>query len=151
MARMYSRKKGKSSSKKPLKKSMPSWMGYKAKEVEIIISKLAKEEKTTSEIGLVMRDVYGIPDVRMLVGKKISQILAEKKLLGELPEDILSLIRKASLVRKHLEENHKDMPAKRGLQLTESKIKRLAKYYKNKEKIPLDWRYDPKNTRFYIS
>ena len=82
MARMYSRKKGKSTSKKPLKKSMPSWMGYKAKEVEIIISKLAKEEKTTSEIGLVLRDVYGIPDVRMLVGKKISQILAEKKLLG---------------------------------------------------------------------
>ena len=43
MARMHSRKKGKHGSKKPAKKSTPSWTRYKPKEIEMLIAKLAKD------------------------------------------------------------------------------------------------------------
>ena len=88
MARMYSRAKGISGSKKPIKKEVPTWTRYKSKEVEILVSKMSKENKTASQIGLTMRDTYGIPDVKTLTGKSISKILGEKNLLPEVPEDL---------------------------------------------------------------
>jgi len=71
MARIYSRRKGKSGSKKPIKKVLPTWVRYKAKEVELLIIKLAKEGKPLAEIGLILRDTYGIPSTRLLTNKKI--------------------------------------------------------------------------------
>ena len=150
MGRMHSRDKGKSGSTKPSEKKVPSWMGYKSKEVELLIGKLAKEDMTASQIGIFLRDNYGIPDVKLVTGKKISQILKEKKLLHDIPEDLRSLIKKAIFIRKHLGDNHKDEPAKRGLQLTESKIKRLVKYYIKSKKLPADWKYDPKKATMYV-
>jgi len=151
MARMHSRKKGVSGSNKPAKKTIPSWLKYKSKEVELLIVKYAKEGKKPSQIGIYLRDEYGIPDVTLITKKSITDILKEKKLLGDIPEDLLALIRKAVIVKKHLGENHKDMPAKRGLQLTESKIRRLVKYYKKANKLPADWKYDPEKIKLYIS
>lgn len=149
MARMHSRKKGKAGSKKPVKKTMPTWLRYKPKEIELLVAKLAKEGKSTSEIGIVLRDSYGIPDVKMIAGKSITKILAEKKLLKELPEDLIDLMKRLVAIKKHLEINKKDMSAKRGLQLTESKMKRLIKYYKISGKIPVAWKYDPKKLKMY--
>ncbi|MFH1505842.1 MAG: 30S ribosomal protein S15 [archaeon] len=151
MARMHSRKKGVSGSKRPAKKSVPSWSKYKSKEIELLIVKYAKEGKKPSQIGLYLRDEYGIPDVTLITKKTISDILRDKKLLEEIPEDLMALIRKAVLIKKHLEENHKDMPAKRGMQLTESKIRRLVKYYKRTNKLPADWKYDPEKIKLYIN
>ena len=52
MARMHSRKKGKSSSKKPIKKTLPVWLRYKPNEVELLIAKLSKEGKISAfDIG----------------------------------------------------------------------------------------------------
>src|SRR3989338_6545452 len=130
MARMYSRKHGKAGLKKPIKKAVPVWTIYKPKEVELLISKMAKEGKNSSEIGLILRDTYGIPDVKVLCKKKISDILKEKNILPELPEDMVALIRKSVEIRKHMGINPKDQTAKRGLTITESKIKRLTKFYK---------------------
>jgi len=142
MARMHSRRKGKSGSKKPTKKQKPTWLRYKDKEIEQIILKLSKEEKTPSQIGIILRDSYGIPDVQVILNKKLSHVLKENKALSELPEDIIALIKKEILISKHLENNKKDVPAKRGLELTESKIHRLSKYYKKTGRIPKDWKYD---------
>ena len=150
MARMYSRSRGKSSSKKPIKRATPSWVSYKPKEVEMLIVKLAKENNSPSKIGGILRDVYGIPDSTLITKKKITTILEEKKLLQDIPEDLLSLIRKSILIRKHLVENKQDMPAKRGLQLTEAKINRLVNYYKKTKKLSKDWKYDPSKARLYI-
>ena len=150
MARMHSRKRGKSGSKNPVKKTVPSWVRYKANEVELLIVKLAKEGNTASQIGIQLRDGYGIPDVKIITKKTITKILAEKKLLKELPEDLMALIRKNVLVRKHLENNHKDMVGKRGLQLADSKIKRLVDYYKKSGRIAADWKYDPKKLKLLI-
>ena len=150
MARMHSRDKGVSGSTKPSKKTSPSWLMYKPKEIELLVVKYAKEGKSASQIGLTLRDKYGIPDVKTVTKKSITQILKEKKLEKEIPEDLMALIRKAVLIRKHMGVNNKDMTGKRGLQLTESKIKRLTKYYKSKGRLPLEWRYDPKRIRLLV-
>ena len=147
---MYSRKRGKSGSKKPVKKVLPTWMRYKPKEAELIITKLAKEGKNASEIGLILRDTYGVPDIRTLFGKKISEILKKSEMLPELPDDLTSLIRKSVEIKKHMDRNKKDQTAKRGLTITESKIKRLTKYYKRTGKISSDWKYDSERARFFI-
>jgi len=146
---MYSRKHGCSGSHRPLDRKKPTWVGTSNKEIELIIGKLAKEGKGASQIGLVLRDSYGIPDVKLILGKKIRQILEEKKLTHELPEDLFNLIQRIILIQKHLESNHKDMTAKRGLQLSESKVMRLLKYYKKIGRMPHTWKYNPKNLKIY--
>src|SRR3989338_2978837 len=140
MARMYSRKKGKSGSKKPVEKKVQAWVRYKPKEVEMLIIKLAKEGQSASHIGLHLRDTYGIPSAQALLGKSINMLLKEKGLLSEIPEDIMALIRRSIALEKHMEENKQDMTANRGLQLTTSKIMRLVKYYKRTERLPKDWK-----------
>ena len=150
MARMHSRKKGKSGSTRPAKKTVPTWVRYKAKEVELLVVKLAKEGKTSSEIGLILRDGYGVPSVKAVTKKSVTQILEEKKLGRDLPEDLMAVIRKNVLVRKHLQNNHKDMVAKRGLQLADSKIRRLVKYYKKTGRLDKSWKYDPEKLRLLI-
>ena len=149
MARMYSRKKGKHGSKKPIKKTVPSWIRYKPKEVELLIAKLAKEGKTASQIGIFLRDKYGVPSVFILCGKSITAILKDKKLVSEVPEDLVSLYKKYATIRKHLESNKKDMTAGRGLLLTASKINRLIKYYKRTGRLPEMYRFDSGRTEFF--
>ncbi len=150
MARMHSRARGKAGSHKPLEPKKPTWVRYGAKEVEMLIAKLAKEEMSTSEIGITLRDSYGIPQVKQITGKKIQKILQEKKLLADLPEDLKNLITRAIIIRKHMENNKHDMTAKRGVQLTEAKINRLVKYYKANKKLPVDWKYKPETARMLI-
>lgn len=150
MARMHSRAKGKSGSSKPLIKKELTWIRYKKKEAELLIAKLAKEGKTTSQIGVILRDTYGIPSARDIVGKKITQLLEEKKILPKLPEDLLALMKRHILIEKHMLENKKDMTALRGLQLTNSKIRRLVKYYKKTNRLTADWQYDPAKIKFYV-
>ena len=136
---MHSKGRGRARSKSPLTKKKPTWLKYKSGEIELLVVKLAKEGHSTSRIGILLRDSYGIPDVHFLTKKKITQILSENKISPELPEDIMFLIKKRILIKKHLDKNKKDMPAKRGLQLTESKIHRLTKYYKRENKLSQKW------------
>lgn len=150
MARMHSRRKGKAGSKKPSKKTPPVWLRYKPKEIELLITKLAKEEKTPSQIGIVLRDAYGVPDVKVVLKKSVSDILKEKKLLKELPEDIMALIKKVVGLKKHIENNNRDETSKRGLILTESKIKRLTKHYKKTGRVASEWKYDPKKAGLFM-
>ena len=151
MSRMHSSGKGKAGSKRPVKKSIPVWSRYKPKEIELLIVKMAKEGKTPSQIGLILRDTYGVPSIKVATERKITNILEEKKLLAKIPEDLMALIRRSILIKKHIENNKRDKTAKRGLQLTESKIRRLVKYYKNiNKKLPSDWTYDPDKIRLLI-
>jgi len=150
MARKYSRDHGKSGSKKPINKVLPVWVRYKAKEVELLISKYAQEGKSSSEIGIVLRDTYGIPDIRVLTKKKISKIMKENNVVPELPDDITSLIRRSVIIRKHLETNKKDETAKRGLLLTDSKIKALTKHYKKTGKLTSEWKFNPERAGFFM-
>ena len=147
---MHSRARGKSKSKRPLDKKQPSWVRYKPKEVEMLVVKMAKEGMSPSKIGLVLRDSYGVPDAKQVLKKTITKFLKEKDLGKDIPEDLMSLIKRSILLKKHLEKNHKDMGAKRGLQLTESKIKRLVKYYKRSGRLPETWKFQPDKIRLYV-
>jgi small subunit ribosomal protein S15 len=42
----------------------PGWVDYSTEEIEDIILKLRKEGKSASVIGVILRDQYGIPDVK---------------------------------------------------------------------------------------
>ena len=150
MARMHSRKKGKAGSKKPSAKKLQPWISYGPEEIEQLIVKISKTGKTTAQIGLILRDSYGIPDVHKLTGKKVAQILKAHKIEQKIPEDLTSLIRKEITIIKHLESNKHDMPSRRGLQLTESKIKRLTKYYKRNGVLPADWKYSREQAKITI-
>ena len=147
---MQSRDRGKAGSTRPVRKGKPLWVRYNPKETEMLIIKLAKDGNTPSKIGLILRDTYGVPDIKELVGKRVTQILEEKKLLSKLPEDVMALIKKSIGLRKHFENNHKDVFAKRGITLTDSKIKRLVKYYKRTGKLAEDWKYQPDRIRMYL-
>ncbi len=148
---MYSRKRGKAGSTKPVNKEKPTWVSYKPAEIEALIVKLAKQDMSSSKIGLVLRDSYGIPDVKVVLGKKIVQVLKEKKLVRKLPEDITFLIHKHIREMQHFEENKHDMVAKRGLCLTDAKIRRLAKYYIKKGVLPVDWKYDKTRAKLLVA
>jgi len=145
---MYSRRKGKSGSKKPVQKIAP-WVTYKPEELEEIVVKLAKQGYQSAQIGTILRDQYGVPTVR-IKGLKIAQIMKKHNLYPEFPEDMMNLMKKAVKLHKHLAKNKKDTTSKRGLELTESKIRRLAKYYKRKGVIPQDWKYDINKVKLIV-
>ena len=72
---MHSRARGNAGSKKPLNPAKPTWIVYKTKEIEMLIGKLSKEGKSSSEIGLILRDSYGIPNIKQVTGKRLQEIL----------------------------------------------------------------------------
>ncbi len=149
MARMYSRKKGKSGSRRPSRKDV-SWVKYKPKELEDIIENLAKKGLSASRIGIVLRDQYGIPSVRQVTKEKITRMMEKKGVKPELPETLLSLMKRAVGLRNHLEEKKKDYISQRGLELTESKIRRLVKYYKREKILPVEWKYQPEKAKLLV-
>lgn len=143
MARIHARRKGKSGSTHPIRKKKPEWSSLNPREIETRIIELAKNEKSTSEIGMILRDQYAVPDVKIATDKKITQILENNNIKFEIPEDLRNLIRTALKLRKHLDANKKDLKNKRNLQLTESKIRRLTKYYHANQRLPKGWKYSP--------
>lgn len=102
---------------------------------------LAKAEKTTSEIGMILRDQYAVPDVKIATGKTITKILEQNKMTPEIPEDLQNLIKTALKMKKHIDQNKKDLKTKRSLSLTESKIRRMMKYYRREQRLPEGWKY----------
>lgn len=147
---MYSRKRGKSGSTKPIQKEPPSWVRHKDSEVEKLVLKLSREGKSSAQIGLILRDSYGIPNVRAITGKKINKILEENKVLPEMPEDLKNMIKRVIALITHLTSNKKDTSAQRGIQITESKIRRLVKYYKKTKKLPAEWEYSRSNVKLLL-
>ena len=147
---MHSRRKGKSGSKKVVRNNPPKWQALKGEELIKKIIELKKAGKSKSEIGFILRDSYGVPSIRVATGKKLGKILEEHGFKEKYPEDFVNLIKKAVNLRKHLAKNKKDLHNKRALQLIESKIRRLAKYYIRKGLLDKNWKYDPKEAEVLI-
>lgn len=93
-------------------------------------------------LGVILRDSHGVAQVRFRTGNKILRIVKSMGLAPDLPEDLYYLIKKAVAVRKHLERNRKDKDSKFRLILVESRIHRLARYYKAKGSLPPNWKYE---------
>jgi small subunit ribosomal protein S15 len=141
LARLYTSKRGKSGSTRPISKKAPAWCKYTPEEVEALVLKLSREGNSPSTIGMLMRDRYAVPLVKSLTGKNVQELLKTANQAGALPEDLSALLKKADHVRRHLEKNRKDYVNKRSLAMVESKIHRLVKYYRAKGQLRPEWEY----------
>jgi small subunit ribosomal protein S15 len=151
MARMHARRRGHSGSVRPYRKEAPAWANTDVDAIEKIVVDLRKEGLTSARIGLILRDRYGVPDVKLVTGKRVDEILNDKGMRSEIPEDLRNLIVKALGLRKHLSENKNDLHNKRQLQLTESKVRRLVRYYTGSGRLPSDWTYKPETAEILLS
>ncbi len=133
---------GRSHSTRPITKRPPPWCNYSPEEVEALVIKLTKDGNPAGMVGIILRDQHGIPLVKPIVGKTITQILKEANLAPSIPEDISRLVAKATRLRRHLTKNKSDATNRRGLEMIESKIRHLAKYYQNRG-ILEGWEYKP--------
>ncbi len=151
MARMHTRRKGQSGSKKPYRAVLPNGSNTNKEEIEKIILQLANQGKSSSEIGMILRDCYGVPDVAHVMDKKIGTIMKEKNVAPKVPEDIHNLIVKVLELKKHIDRNPKDVHNMRSLKNMESKIRRLEKYYLRNVVLPADWKYSIGRAEILIS
>merc|ERR1712032_1611 len=142
MGRTYGKGKGISKSAVPYRRSVPSWFRLSSDDVKEQICKMAHKGLRPSQIGVILRDSHGVAQVKNVTGTKILRILKTKGLAPSLPEDLYMLIKKALTVRKHLEKNRKDKDSKYRLILIESRIHRLARYYKRNLVLPPNWKYE---------
>jgi len=141
---MHTRRRGSSGSDKPAADEAPEWSDVDEDAIEERVVELAEQGHSPSEIGLKLRDegVQGtpIPDVSLATGKKVSEILEDNEASPEFPEDLRNLLERAVRLRDHMDENPTDYQNKRALQNTQSKIRRLAAYYRG-DKIDADFTY----------
>jgi small subunit ribosomal protein S15 len=141
MARIHVHTHGKSHSTRPTSKAAPAWLTQSRDQVSALVVKLAKEGLSPSEIGLAFRDEHGIPLVKPLVGKSVTTVLIENNIKSEMPEDLDKLVKKALGLQRHLKVHNSDHRNVRSLELIESKIHRLSRYYKRVGKLPKNWKY----------
>ncbi len=141
MARIHSHRKGKSHATRLASRMSPSWVTQSPDEVTSLIVNFAKEGHKPSQIGIKLRDEYGIPLTRPLVGKSVSKVLSENNLLDKTPDDLNRLLVRAGKLQSHLSANPADRKNVRSLELLEAKIHRLSRYYKRIGKVPSTWKY----------
>ncbi|WP_458188998.1 30S ribosomal protein S15 [Haladaptatus sp. NG-WS-4] len=150
MARMHTRRRGSSGSDRPVADEPPEWSDVDEGDVEDRVVELAEQGHSPSEIGLKLRDegVTGtpVPNVKLVTGKKVTEILEEKDADPELPEDLRNLMERAVRLREHVEANPQDKQNKRALQNTESKVRRLVNYYRGDE-VDADFKYSYDNAK----
>ncbi len=142
MGRMHAPGKGISRSSLPFRRAPPTWCKVDAEKVKEEIVKFAKKGLTPSQIGCELRDKQGVPQVASITGAKILRILKTARLAPSIPEDLYHLVKKAVNVRKHLQRNRKDKDSKFRLILIESRVHRLARYYKTRGQIQPNWKYE---------
>lgn len=136
---MYTDGKGISGSITPYVREVPAWIEHNIEDLEQKIIAYAKKGLTLSEIGTILRDEYCIGNMKFFSGRKLLMILRKNNMAPATPEDLDALVKKALNIRKHLEKNKKDKDSKYRLILVESRLSRLARYYKTKGMIPPAW------------
>lgn len=142
IARLHSKKKGKSGTKRQKSKVSPKWTELKKAEVKEIALRMAKEGIPPARIGLVLRDQHGVANIKAVLGIGLTDFLRGEGALPELPEDLLNLMKKVVRMQEHLKSVKKDVRNKVKLSHVESKIGRLVKYYSAKGRLPAGWKYD---------
>ncbi len=150
MGRIHARRKGRSGSRRPFRTEKPDWVDMSKDEIIEKVIELSREGHSQAMIGTILRDEYGVPDVKLVTGISIGKILQENGLAPQIPDDLMALMRKAVKLNNHLASHPKDLGNKRGLQLVEAKIRRLVKYYKRVGKLPQDWKYSLKEAELLV-
>ena len=153
MARMHTRKHGKSKSRKPVldEKDFGKGSGELPKEkIEELIIEYAKQGTGPAQIGERLKREHGVKYIRQATGKRLGKILEEKGFKNDIPPDMMDLMKRAVRMRKHIDKNKRDVHSTIRLKRTESKIWRLTSYYIGKGALPAKWRYDPATAELLI-
>jgi small subunit ribosomal protein S15 len=90
---MHSGGKGKSGSTRPHISEVPEWSEQDKEKVEALILELHEEGNSTALIGTILRDQHAVPDVHLLLGKKVLQVLRENDKAPAVPEEVMNLLR----------------------------------------------------------
>lgn len=102
----------------------PLWLKYSESEVKSFIIKLADKGITAEKIGLMLRDSYGIPRVR-LYKLKIKEVLKEKFQ----DQTIINLEKKVEKIGNHAIRHKQDKKAARSLMISKTKLKKIRDYH----------------------
>jgi ribosomal protein S15P/S13E len=121
MSRIHSGHKGRAGSHRPYPLTKPEWVTATSEEVVEQVVTLAKGGLSTAQIGLT--------------------ILSEHGVRPEIPDDLQALLKRVVHLQRHLTTHPKDLSNQRGLALMESRIRRLARYYRQHRRLPENWRY----------
>ena len=141
MARIHVHTHGKSHSIRPTSKSSAPWIDQGQVQISSLVLEMSKDGMSPSEIGLKLRDEHAIPLAKPIIGKSITEVLADNNIKTSMPEDLDHLVGKAIGLQKHLRVHNSDHRNVRSLELVEAKIHRLSKYYKRVGKLPQNWKY----------
>lgn len=150
MARMHSKRHGKSKSRKPLQTELGAPKDVDKAKIEEIIVNYAKQGMEPAMIGQKLKTEHGMPYIKHYMGKRLVKILEEKGVTGAMPADLMDLMKKAVNTNAHLLKNKQDYSNAMRLRRIESKIWRMTKYYIRKGSLPQGWRYDPKQAELLI-
>ncbi len=150
MARMHSKGRGGSGSSKPHVDSLPEWSESDAEAVEALVLSLHEAGNPPAVIGTILRDQHAVPSVRKVCGVRIVQILSKNGVEPRFPDDMMNMMRKALRLIDHLDGNRKDLHNQRQLHLTESKIRRIARYYKGRGTLDSEWIYKRDELRLIV-
>jgi len=108
----------------------PVWLKISEEELKKIIATLA-EKHQPAQIGLILRDQYGIPTTKVY-GKKISAYLKE---MGKNDFfEVKNVEKKVNKLKDHMKTNITDKKAKHKLQKATSRLNALNKYFSKRKK-----------------
>ena len=141
VSRIHSGRKGRAGSHKPYPLRAPEFSTLDKNEVIEEATRLAKTGVSAAHVGTILRDSHGVPSVRAITGQRLVPLLASHGVKPDLPDDLQALLKRVVHLQRHLEVHKKDLANQRGLSLMESRIRRLALYYKRHKLLPEDWRY----------
>ena len=151
MGRMHSNGKGIARRCLPYRRRAPTWLDISVDDLSEQIVQLAKRGLRPSQIGTLLRDQHGVPQIKSVTGNKVLRILKKFGAAPAIPEDLYHLIKKAVNVRKHLEKNRSDRDSKFRLILIESRVHRLARYYRKTRQLTPNWRYESKTASALVA
>ena len=141
MSRIHSGHKGRAGSHRPYPLTKPAWVTVSKEELVTQAVQLSKTGILSAQIGLTLRDSYGVPSARAVTGQRLGALLKESGVSPEIPDDLQALLKRVVHLQRHLETHPKDLSNRRGLTPMESRIRRLARYYRQRKRIPDTWRY----------
>jgi len=141
VSRIHSGRKGRAGSHRPYPATAPAWSTATREEIVEEAVKLGKGGLSAAQVGTRLRDAMGVASVRASTGAPLTRLLADHGVKADLPEDLQALLKRVVHLQRHLQTNPADLANRRGLQLMESRIRRLAHYYRQHHQLPENWKY----------
>jgi len=102
----------------------PVWLKMSEEELRKLVLELS-EKYQPAQIGLILRDQYGVPTTKVF-GKKLSAYLKEAG-KNEFFE-VKNIEKKVAKIKEHMKNNGQDKKAKHKFQKANSRLNALKKY-----------------------